>query len=409
MGARLELPGTGDAGSLVVGLVAGSHFVNHAYMMLLPALLPAIESDLQVTTAAIGLAIGVQGAVVTGLQLPFGQVSDRRSRELVLGVSLVGGAVGVTLTALAADYRLLLLAQAITGVGVAGHHPSHYPMLADATRQGERGRAYSVHGFTGSLGFAAPFVLAAVLLPLGFGWRVVAGAVAGGGALYAAACLWTVRRRVPASIRRPSADGGGDVSGLRAHVVSSLAASPAIYAMAVLALLTSVAGWGVRTYVVTLLTDGYHLPAPTATTVGAAMMVVGALAILLGGGLVDRFDPTVVLAGGFLSLTLVTAGLATGLLTPALAAGLALPCSATVTVSRPARSTLTDVLSGRSNLGRNFALLTVGVSGGGALAPPALGALADAAGIEAVFGAIAIVGILGAALAGAIGRRTGSD
>jgi predicted MFS family arabinose efflux permease len=109
----------------VVGLVAGSHFVNHAYLVLLAPLVGVLAARFDVSVAAVGLAIGVQNAVVLALQLPFGYVSDAYSRTLVLGISLGVGTLGAALTALAPSYAWLLAAQVVVGIGVAGHHPAH--------------------------------------------------------------------------------------------------------------------------------------------------------------------------------------------------------------------------------------------------------------------------------------------
>lgn len=72
----------------MVGLVAGSHVVNHAYLVALAPVIGLVADDFGVSIAAVGLAIGVQGGVVTLLQLPFGYLSDARSRTLVLAISL---------------------------------------------------------------------------------------------------------------------------------------------------------------------------------------------------------------------------------------------------------------------------------------------------------------------------------
>ncbi|MEF8855269.1 MAG: MFS transporter, partial [Haloarculaceae archaeon] len=100
---------------LVVSLVGGSHVVNHMYFMLLPPITGALATDLDVSVAEVGLAIGLVGGVVTALQLPFGHLSDTRGRWPVLAVSLSFGAVGALLTATAQSYAWLLLAQGVLG------------------------------------------------------------------------------------------------------------------------------------------------------------------------------------------------------------------------------------------------------------------------------------------------------
>ncbi|WP_324662772.1 MFS transporter [Haloarcula sediminis] len=191
---------------LVVGLVGGSHLVNHAYFMLLPPVFGPLRAELGLTDAQLGVALGTVGVVVTALQLPLGSLSDSRGRTPVLAISLIFGALGAVLTATAQSYAWLLGASVVTGVGIAGHHPAHYPLIGAATTADTRGRAYSVHGFTGALGFAAPPAVVAAAATVGLDWRLAIGAIAAVGAVYGAACLLAFDRYVDRDITHPTSD-----------------------------------------------------------------------------------------------------------------------------------------------------------------------------------------------------------
>lgn len=389
-----------EATPLVVALIAGSHLVNHAYFTLLPPVFGSLNADLGISTAQSGLALGVVGAVVVVLQLPYGYLSDAHSRSLVLALSLVVGTVGAAMTALVTSFESLLLASAVTGVGIAGHHPAHYPMLSAATEPGARGRVFSVHGFAGALGFAVPFAVVGAATTLGLSWRVGLGAIAAVGALYAVGCLVLVARNVPRHITR--APGSGDrkrpaLASLPRRAVAaarSLSGATAILLLTGLWFLTSMANWGIQAYASTLLSSGYGVATGTANVVVSAMLVVGAVAILAGGWLSDRYGSQAVILGGFAALVGMTATLATGALPAAAAIGLTLLVASTVKAGRPALSKLGDSLSAAEDLGKNFGILTIGISGGGAIGPPIFGALTDYAGIEAVFWAIAGLGVV---------------
>lgn len=390
--------------SLVVGLVGGSHFVNHAYLILLPPAFPALSSTFDVSTAQLGLAVGLLGAVVTLLQLPLGYVSDTYSHRLVLGLSLSVGAVGCAMAALAPTFEWLLAAQVVLGVGVAGHHPAHYPLLSAATDESRRGRAYSVHGFAGALGLAAPFALVPAVALLGFDWRVAFGGLAVVGGLYAVGCL-AAFRGIPRSITHPpdprSLPGPGDVrvgaagalarragAGLRAEA-GAFVAAPAIVVLTALWFVNSVAAWGVRTYAPTLLAAGYGLDPAAASLVGSVMLGVGAVLILAGGYLVDGVGSVAVMLGGYAALVVLAGGLATAALPLVVAVGGVVLLAATVDVSRPARAALTDAASARGDVGKNFAVMTVGISAGGAVAPPAFGVLIERFGVGTAFYGVA--------------------
>ncbi|KAB1188677.1 MULTISPECIES: MFS transporter [Haloferax] len=379
----------------VVGLVAGSHVVNHAYLVALAPVIGTVAAEFDVSIAAVGLAIGVQGAVVTLLQLPFGYLSDSKSRTLVLTISLVVGTLGIAATAFAPSYRWLLVSQALLGVGIAGHHPAHYPLLATASSETNRGRAYSLHALGGSLGFAVPYAIAAGTGYLGLDWRWVIGLVAILGAGFALVAL-PVARGFPPEIARPAVSdrptARPTLAGVRRGAVS-LVKSSGLMGLALLSFLTSAAAWCIRTYSPQLLSGGYGLAPGTANLLVSGMLVTGAGTILLGGSLTDRIGPGDVALGGYAALAALAALLASGWLPLALLV-LILPFSGTISVSRPARSTLADRLSERSDLGKNFAVVTIGISLGGAVAPPAFGALIDLASVQVAFGVVAVLGVV---------------
>jgi MFS family permease len=409
----------------VIALVGASHFVNHAYFMLLPPIFGPPGRELALTDSQLGLALGTLGVVVTALQLPFGHLSDSHSRSLVLGISLAFGAVGAMLTAMAQSFPALLGAQVVLGIGIAGHHPSHYPLLSAATSDATRGRAYSVHGFTGALGFAAPPALIGVTATLGIDWRVAVAGIAVAGGLFGLVALVVVRRYLSRRIthppaRRPAGDHAADspppgpvasdadstrrwgrlsaVADALVRAVRSLRNSPAILALTVLWFVTSTAGWGIKQYTAVLLSGPYGVGAATANLVVSAMLATGAVLIFAGGWLTDRYTAVVVLLGGYAALVVAAGALGWGVLPVGVAIAVTLLLSATVDASRPARAALADRFSQGTQLGKNFGLLTIGISGGAAVAPPVFGALVERLGVRPVFLVIAGVGCLALAL-----------
>jgi MFS family permease len=419
--------------SLVVGLVAGSHVVNHAYLLLFPPAFPLLAEEFGASLAALGLAVGVVNAVVTAGQLPFGYVSDGYSHTAVLVASLVVGTVGAALAALSTSYIGLLAAAAVMGAGVAGHHPAHYPLISAVAPDAYRSRAYSVHGFAGAIGLALPFAAVPTATALGYGWRAAFGGVAALGVVYTVATVVVVRR-IPAEVARAGAlvaDEHGSVEQpttpgarhrsladrlratvssladhLRAHV-ASLAAAPMIPLLTALWFVNSAAVWGIRTYAATVLDVGYGLDAGTASLVASAMLVVGAVVLLGGGSLGDRLGPVPLLYAGYGSLVVLALALASARLPVLAAVGVVLLLAATVDLSRPARATLTDLASARGDVGKNFALMTIGISIGGAVAPPFFGYLIDVGSVEVAIAAIAATGGVALAFSVLVARLTG--
>jgi MFS family permease len=437
----------------VVGVVAGSHLLNHANLVLLAPFVATLSGEFATSAGGVGLVIGTTAGVAALLQLPFGYLSDAYGRTPMLALSLSAGAVGAFLLTVVASYAGLVAAAGVVGIGVAAHHPAHYPLLAGVASEDNRGRAYGVHALGGEVGFAVPFALVGGTAAFGLdpGWRALVGFVAASSLVGGIAATLALRP-VDESVTGPSlhhgsrvARDGGDGDGAErndpgdgplarvrvgladavgdprtlparaARRVRLLVANPGIRDLTALSVLTSAAAWCVRTYVATLVSgpSGYGLPPDQASLLASAMLATGAGLVLVGGVLTDRVGVGHVLVGGYLALACIAGALATGVptlapgwLVPVVLVVLVVPLSGTITLSRPARSAVTDRFSDRTDVGQNFALVTVGISVGGAVSPPAFGWLIDSFGDRPAFAAVAGLALASALLAVRVANRT---
>ncbi|WP_224270845.1 MFS transporter [Haloprofundus salinisoli] len=405
---------------VVLSLVSGSHVINHMYLVLFPPILGVLATEFDVTLATLGFAMGAQAFVNTVFQLPFGYLSDTYDRTLTLSLCLVLGSLGAFVLAAAPTFEWLLVGQILLGVGVAGHHPAHYPLLADATTKTNRGRVFSVHGFAGNVGFAAPPVVIVALTSItGLSWRHAFAVIGGVGLLYAILAVFVLLRYVPRTVRRPNvvndSVAGGDATStetpsladrLRSGVVALLD-SPKILALGLLALVASTAMWGITSFVVTLLEQGYGVESSTASLTLSVMFGVGAVFMLVGGDLSDRFAPAPLILGSYVLVAAFVVLLASFVLPPSAAVVAAVVGGSVGSLSTPARDKLADVLSARADLGRNFAVVTVGIMVGSTVAPPLFGVLIEVFGFRVAFASIAVVALGVAAVAGGIVVRWG--
>lgn len=398
---------------LVIGLVSGSHFVNHMYLVLLPPVFGLLVTEFSVSYTQLGLAVGVLGLVSTVFQLPFGYFSDAYGRTITLGIGLGLCAVGVFTIAFSPTFAWLLVGQAIIGCGLAAHHPAHFPLIAEATAEAIRGKSYSVHGFAGNLGYAAsPAITTAVLAFPGLTWRHSFLVMGGIGAVYAVVGVLVLGRAVSDDVTHAApADAASealDLSTVRQRVtdeLTSIAAAPAILALAVLSMLSAIINWGYRSYAVVLLTDGYVVDLGTANTVLTALFVAAAVLMLVGGELTDRWRAGYVIVLAYSLLVVLAAAVATFLLPPVAAMAVIVLGGGSLMLGIPAQQMLVDKLSLRRDLGKNFAIITVGVSVGGAVAPPMFGAVIDTTGLGAAFLAVAGFGVVALVVVGAILRH----
>jgi MFS transporter, FSR family, fosmidomycin resistance protein len=197
-----------DAG--VIGLVGLAHLISHFSQLLLPPLFPWLREALHVSYTQLGLLMTVFFAVSCAVQAASGFLVDRYGPRPVLfaGLALIGlAAFG---SAASPSYWTMLPCAVVAGMGNGVFHPVDYTLINRKVSPQRLGHAYSVHGITGSLGWAlAPALV--VPLAIAFSWRV-ALATCGGVVLTVLVVLWLNRTRLdlpPVAARQESTTGAG--------------------------------------------------------------------------------------------------------------------------------------------------------------------------------------------------------
>ena len=155
----------------VIGLVGMAHLISHFSQLLLAPLFPWLKTEFNVSYAELGFLMTVFFVVSCAVQAASGFVVDKFGPRPVLfaGLALIGlAAFGY---ALSTSYWMLAGAAVIGGIGNGVFHPVDYTLMNRKVSAPRLGHAYSVHGITGSLGWAlAPAML--VPLTLAYSWRV---------------------------------------------------------------------------------------------------------------------------------------------------------------------------------------------------------------------------------------------
>lgn len=155
----------------VIGLVGAAHLISHFSQLLLAPLFPWLKTEFNVSYAELGFLMTVFFVVSCAVQAASGFVVDKFGPRPVLfaGLALIGAsAFGY---ALSTSYWMLAAFAVVGGAGNGVFHPVDYTLLNRKVSALRLGHAYSVHGITGSLGWAlAPAML--VPLTLAYSWRV---------------------------------------------------------------------------------------------------------------------------------------------------------------------------------------------------------------------------------------------
>jgi len=178
----------------LIGLVGMAHLISHFSQLLLAPLFPWLKEAFNASYAELGLLMSIFFVVSCVVQALSGFVVDRFGPRPVLfaGLTLLGAAAFGF--ASSHSYWMLAVFSVLAGAGNGVFHPVDYTLLNRKVHPSRLGHAFSVHGITGSLGWAlAPAVL--VPLAIAHGWRV-ALLCAGALPLAVLALLWFNREQL---------------------------------------------------------------------------------------------------------------------------------------------------------------------------------------------------------------------
>jgi len=256
-------------GTALLAWFTGAHLVNDFNALMLPAFLPAMTEEFNLSYLQLGI-LSLSFTILSGiLQVFAGHHADRygrRRRALVFGFAITS--VGFVGMGLAPTYGLLVVISLLCGLGASTYHPQATAILVKAFPR-DRGRTMGIHGWGGSVGaFVAP--LGVAVLVTAFGWRPALFILAGP-SLLVAALLW---RGVPESQPNPQARLRGGIS----HELWMLAITFALLSMVIR---------GFLTFLPTFLVEGGSTLSE-AGLLTTFVLVVGLVAQPMGGAMFDR-------------------------------------------------------------------------------------------------------------------------
>jgi MFS transporter, FSR family, fosmidomycin resistance protein len=213
-GARMSET-TVSQDATVIGLVGIAHLISHFSQLLLAPLFPWLKEAFQVSYTELGFLMTLFFVVSCAVQTASGFLVDRFGPRPILfaGLGLIGlAAMGY---ASSTSYVMLALSAIVGGIGYGVFHPVDYTLLNRKIHPVRLGHAYSVHGITGSLGWAlAPAML--VPITLLSSWRV---ALACAGALAWLVLLLVLLKRdrlaLEPTAKKPTTDAGAASSAHR--------------------------------------------------------------------------------------------------------------------------------------------------------------------------------------------------
>lgn len=383
----------------VIGLVGLAHGVSHFYHLLLASLFPWLKPAFNLSYAELGLLMTVF-FVVSGIgQALAGFVVDRVGARRVLfgGMALLG--VAALVLAGANNYAMLLAGSMVAGLGNSVFHPSDYTLLNQRVSKARMAHAFSVHGISGNLGWAAAPVFLAGLATFS-SWRtaLLAASVIPFATLL---LLFLNRAALYADPAPPKAHASAEASSF------GFLRLPAVWMSFGYFFLSAVALGGIQSFSSTGLVALYQVSLASAMTAYSVYMLASAGGMVLGGFMAAKahnHDRTIAVAFTFAAaLALVLASGAVPGWATTMMMGL---MGMAVGIAGPSRDLLIRAAAPANATGRVFGVVYSGLDSGLAVGPLLFGALMDGGHPSWVFICIALFQVLSIATAVGVGGRS---
>jgi len=388
----LRLPSFGHDAH-VNALICCGHTLSHFYILCLPTMFLAWQKAFDVPFAVLGISVAVMSGTTAIVQTPIGFLVDRYgARRFLIGGTLLM-TLAIALMGLATQFWQIVVLAMLSGLGNAVFHPADYAILSGSIAPAKIGRSFALHTFTGHVGFAsAPPVTAALIWLIG--WRGALLTVGLVGIPVVLAIIWQSRilsdqKRSPTSSEARAAGG------------ARMLLSPSIMLFFGFFMVSSMAGAGVQSWLITVLHSTHGLSIEAASTALTGFMVGTMSGVLLGGWVADRSDRHFTFV---LVLTLVGSALV-------LIVNLVnLPQVTTVTLlfvtghligaSRTPRDVMVKDAAPPGQIGKVFGFVSAGLALGGAIMPVPYGLLIDAGRPHLVLDVVAALWVLSLFFAG---------
>jgi len=378
-------------------LISTSHGMMHAYLVLLPAMIPILGGELG-DIATVGMLASLVSLFYGWLSLPVGFMADRLSRKTLVAASmfLCGGAS--VIIGLSPNIPVAALGLVLLGAGASLYHPAGYAHMS-AVSDENRGRYMGIQGLGGDMGMAVSYLTSSVL-GSAFGWR-------------ATFLIWGVVGLAMGALDMMAAQDIQDNTHNTQHPgpvetfkrMFGVSERRTLLLTLGLVVLSGMLWTGVASFIMVFIEEVKHTNFLIAGGLSTLKYTVGAFAQILGGEMSDRFGRRRLLLLGYLgfAIFLVAFVLAPGNLAVLTLLVVALGFTFFITQS-PMNALLGDV-SRKDTVGVTYGVNFTLKYGVGFFTPAIAGYLALNHGLPSVFYFFAALSLLATVITLAIRER----
>jgi MFS transporter, FSR family, fosmidomycin resistance protein len=382
----------------IIGMVGLVHASSHFAHLILPLMFPVFMKEFGLSYSELGLLMSTF-FVVSGVgQASAGFAVDRLGARPLLFVALGIFVVACIGASFVTGYTGLLLVAALAGLGNATFHPVDFTILNQRVSAPRLGYAFSAHGLTGNLGWAAAPVFFASI-SAGFGWR---NAYLAAAVMYAFILALAVLQRDKLStkviVHEPTAHKEHDMAFMKL---------PVVWWCFGFFLLSTMTLAVVQSFSVSILKAMHGISFEAATLTLTAYMLCGAFGMFVGGFVaakVANSDRVVAMAMAAGAALLALCG--TGVLGATATMVVLASTGFAVGIGGPSRDMMIKKATPKGATGRVYGLVYSGLDTGFAISPVVFGALMDRGHYGATLLGAAAVLLLSVVAALGVGQRT---
>lgn len=388
----------------IISLEGLAHGVSHFFHLILAPLFPWLKVAFDLSYAELGFLMTVF-FIVSGVgQALSGFVVDRIGARAVLffGIGCLG--LSALVLSVAPSYAVLLAGSMLAGLGNSVFHPSCFTLLNKRVSPARLPHAFSVHGISGNLGWAAAPLFLTTVAGLS-NWRTALLAAA----LIPAAVLLLliIHRDLLRTDDAPAAAASSTQGGATGNNVLGFMRLRAVWMCFAFFFVTALALGGIQSFSSVSLIALYAMPLAWATTGYTAYMLASAAGMVLGGFLSARtthHDRTI--GWAFSGAGLIAIVIATGVLPAWAAVVLMGAIGFGAGIAGPSRDLLIRAAAPKNATGRVYGVVYSGLDIGLAVAPLMFGALMDANHPSWVFICIGLAQAMAILTAVSVGSNT---
>ena len=365
----------------VIGLISLAHGSSHFFHLILPPIFPWLKNEFAFSYAELGLLMSIFFVVSCIVQAASGFLVDRVGARPVLfsGVGLL--ILAALLYSQANGYPMLILAAIIAGCGNGIFHPVDYTLINHKISSLNLPYAYSMHGVTGYLGWAAAPAFMVLMAGL-TDWRIAFLSAAILEAIVFIA-LYLNRNYLVDNVQERHAETAAKAeasnpAGLPPSTFAFLQL-PAVWLCWIFFFFSMAATTSLQSFSPSALFKIYELPVITGSYFVTLMSLGSAAGILFGGYIAARIKASEKVVTVWLFVSMVMSLLlASGLLPLDAIAILFIVIGTGLGIAAPSRDLMIRSATPAGASGRVYGIVYSGIDLGAAIGPLIFGIFMDA-------------------------------